>query len=154
MEAYPMKGRLIIAVAALGSLALAGCASSGSSSSSSAAGGGSSSGTATKACNASIGFEGPITGPVAFLGTEQLHFAQLAVSMDNTANKTNIKLVQGDTQLNPAMAVTVTQQLISNTGIVGVVGPAGSQEVEAVGRARARARVGVISRVAAPAAAT
>src|SRR5216683_2776225 len=144
MEAYPMKGRLIIAVAALGSLAVAGCASSGSSSTS-AGGGGSSSGTATKACNASIGFEGPITGPVAFLGTEQLHFAQLAVAMDNTANKTNIKLVQGDTQLNPAMAVTVTQQLISNTGIVAVVGPAGSQEVEAVGGAMGRAGMGFIS---------
>ncbi len=138
-----MKGRLIIAVAALGSLAVAGCASSSSTSSASAAG--SSSGSAAKACNASIGFEGPITGPVAFLGTEQLHFAQLAVSMDNTANKTNIKLVQGDTQLNPAMAVTVTQQLISNTGIVGVVGPAGSQEVEAVGGAMARAGMGFIS---------
>src|SRR6266568_2160147 len=144
MEAYPMKGRLIIAVAALGSLAVAGCARSGSSSTS-AGGGGSSSGTATKACNASIGFEGPITGPVAFLGTEQLHFAQLAVAMDNTANKTNIKLVQGDTQLNPAMAVTVTQQLISNTGIVAVVGPAGSQEVLAVGGAMARAGMGFIS---------
>ena len=142
-----MKGRLIIAVAALGSLAVAGCASSTSTSSSgaSASAAGSSSGSAAKACNASIGFEGPITGPVAFLGTEQLHFAQLAVSMDNTANKTNIKLVQGDTQLNPAMAVTVTQQLISNTGIVAVVGPAGSQEVEAVGGAMARAGMGFIS---------
>ncbi len=142
-----MKGRLIIVVTALGSLAVAGCASSTSTSSSgaSASAAGSSSGSAAKACNASIGFEGPITGPVAFLGTEQLHFAQLAVSMDNTANKTNIKLVQGDTQLNPAMAVTVTQQLISNTGIVAVVGPAGSQEVEAVGGAMARAGMGFIS---------
>ena len=141
-----MKGRLVLVAAAVGSLVVAGCGSSSSSSSSSSAGGGgSSSGTATKACNASIGFEGPITGPVAFLGTEQLHFAQLAVSMDNTANKTNIKLVQGDTQLNPAMAVTVTQQLIANTGIVAVVGPAGSQEVEAVGGAMARAGMGFIS---------
>ena len=140
-----MKGRLIIAVTALGSLAVAGCASSSSTSSSSAGGGGSSSGTATKACNASIGFEGPITGPVPFLGTEQLHFAQLAVSMDNTANKTNIKLVQGDTQLNPAMAVTVTQQLTSNSAIVAVVGPAGSQEVKAVGGAMATAGMAFIS---------
>ena len=72
---------------------------------------------------------------MAFLGAEQLHFAELAVSMDNAANKTKITLVQGDTQLNPAMAVTVSQQFISNTGIVAVVGPAGSQGVEAVGGA-------------------
>ena len=43
------------------------------------------------------GFEGPLTGPVAPLGQEQLHFAQLAVAMDNAANKTQITLVQGDT---------------------------------------------------------
>ncbi|MGI8711656.1 MAG: branched-chain amino acid ABC transporter substrate-binding protein [Solirubrobacteraceae bacterium] len=67
------------------------------------------------------------------LGTEQLHFAELAISMDNQTNHTNISLVQGDTQLMPAQATTVTQQFISNSKILAVVGPAGSQEVEAVG---------------------
>ena len=139
-----MKGRLVLAVAAVGSLAVAGCGSS--SSSSSAAGGGSSSGSAsTKACIASIGFEGPITGPVAVLGTEQLHFAELAKDMDNAANKTKISIVQGDTQLQPAQATTVTQQFISNSGILAVVGPAGSQEVEAVGGPMARAGMAFIT---------
>jgi len=141
-----MKGRLVLAVAAVGSLAVAGCGSSSSSSSSSAAGGGSSSGSAsTKACIASIGFEGPITGPVAVLGTEQLHFAQLAKDMDNAANKTKISIVQGDTQLQPAQATTVTQQFISNSGILAVVGPAGSQEVEAVGGPMARAGMAFVT---------
>ncbi|HJY97508.1 MAG TPA: branched-chain amino acid ABC transporter substrate-binding protein [Streptosporangiaceae bacterium] len=142
-----MKGRLVLVAAAVGSLVVAGCSSSTSSSSSSsstAAAGGSSS-ASTTTCTASIGIEAPITGPVAFLGTEQLHFAELAVATDNAANNTKITLVQGDTQLNPAMAVTVTQQLISNTGILAVVGPAGSQEVEAVGGAMARAGMGFIS---------
>ena len=138
-----MKGRLVLAMAAVGSLAVAGCSSS---SSSSAAGGGSTGGAAsTKSCVASIGFEGPITGPVAPLGTEQLHFAQLAVATDNLANKTKIKLVQGDTQLQPAQATTVTQQFVSNSSIVAVVGPAGSQEVEAVGGPMARAGMAFIS---------
>jgi len=145
MEAYPMKGRLVIAAAAVGTLAAAGCSSSSSSSTAASGGGSTNSPASTKSCVTSIGFEGPITGQVAFLGTEQLHFAQLAVSMDNAANKTNIKLIQGDTQLNPAMAVTVTQQFVSNTGIVAVVGPAGSQEVEAVGGAMARAGMGFVS---------
>ena len=132
-----MKGRLVLAVAAVGSLAVAGCSSS---SSSSAAGGGSTGGAAsTKSCVASVGFEGPITGQVAPLGTEQLHFAQLAVATDNLANKTKITLVQGDTQLQPAQATTVTQQFVSNSAILAVVGPAGSQEVEAVGPLMARA---------------
>ena len=139
-----MKGRLVLAAAAVGSLAVAGCSSS-SSSSTAASGGTTSASAAAKTCVTSVGFEGPITGPVAFLGTEQLHFAQLAVATDNAANKTNITLVQGDTQLNPAMAVTVTQQFVSNTGIVAVAGPAGSQEVEAVGGAMARAGMAFVS---------
>src|SRR5689334_21393147 len=145
MEAYPMKGRLVLAMAAVGSLAVAGCSSS--SSSSSAAGGGSAgaTGASTKSCVASIGFEGPITGPVAVLGSEQLHFAQLARDADNAANKTKITIVPGDTQLQPAQATTVTQQFISNSSIVAVVGPAGSQEVEAVGGPMDRAGMAFIS---------
>ena len=138
-----MKGRLVIAAAAVGTLAVAGCSSSSSSSTSSASS--SSGSTSTKACVTSIGFEGPITGPVASLGDEQLHFAELAVSMDNAANHTKISLVQGDTQLQPAQAVTVTQQFTSNSSIVAVVGPAGSQEVEAVGSLMARAGMAFIS---------
>jgi branched-chain amino acid transport system substrate-binding protein len=141
-----MKGRrLVLVAAAVGSLVVAGCSSSSSSSSSSAAAAGGGSSASTKACVASIGFEGPITGPVAPLGTEQLHFAELAVAMDNTANNTKITLVQGDTQLNPAMAVTVTQQFTSNSAILATVGPAGSQEVEAIGGLMDRAGMAFIS---------
>jgi branched-chain amino acid transport system substrate-binding protein len=137
-----MKGRLVIAAAAVGALAVAGCSSSTSSSTSSASG---SASAATQSCVASVGIEAPITGPVAPLGTEQLHFAQLAVAADNQLNHTKITLVQGDTQLNPAQATTVTQQFISNNAIVAVVGPAGSQEVEAVGGPMGRAGMAFIS---------
>jgi branched-chain amino acid transport system substrate-binding protein len=140
-----MKGRLVLVAAAVGSLAVAGCSSSSSSStsSSSASAGGAS--ASTKSCVASVGFMGPITGPAAPVGGDQLHFAELAVQMDNAANKTQITLVQGDTQLNPAQATTVSQQFISNNNIVAVVGPAGSQEVEAVGGPMARAGMPFIS---------
>ena len=131
-----MNGRTIIAAGALGALALAGCSSSPTSTK--AAGG-------TKSCVASVGMEGPLTGPVATLGQEQLHFAELAVAMDNKANKTKITLVQGDTQLNPAQATTVTQQFASNSKILAVVGPAGSQEVEAVGPLFGRAGMAFMS---------
>ncbi len=99
-----------------------------------------------KTCTASIGFEGPITGSVAaVLGTDQLNFAQLALSMDNVANNTKISLVQGDTQANPAMATTVTQQFTSNANIIAVVGPATSKEVMAVGALFAQAGMAFIS---------
>jgi len=137
-----MKGSVIVAATALGALAVAGC---GSSSSSGGGGGGSNASGATKSCVASVGMEGPLTGPVAVLGQEQLHFAQLALAADNLANKTKISIVQGDTQLNPAQATTVTQQFTSNSKIVAVVGPAGSQEVEAIGPLMARAGLAFIS---------
>src|SRR5215813_9667370 len=121
-----MRRNAIIATAALGALVVAGCSSGGSSSSSG--------GTATKSCVATIGMEGPLTGPVAFLGQEQLHFAQLAVARDNLANHTKITLAQGDTQL-----------ITSNPKMVAVVGPAGSQEVIAVGPLMARAGMAFIS---------
>jgi branched-chain amino acid transport system substrate-binding protein len=134
-EATSMRGRKIIAAAVLGALAVAGCGSSGK--------GGTN--AASKTCKATVGLEAPLTGPVAVLGQEQLHFAQLAMSMDNKANKTKISLKQGDTQLNPAIATTVTQQFTSNKSIVAVVGPAGSQEVEAIGPLMARAGLAFIS---------
>ena len=143
-----MRRNVIIATAALGALVVAGCSSGGSSSSSS------SSGAATKSCVATIGMEGPLTGPVAVLGQEQLHFAQLALLKDNLANHTKITLVQGDTQLNPAQATTVTQQFTSNPKILAVVGPAGSQEVEAVGPLFARSGIAFISGSATAAALT
>jgi branched-chain amino acid transport system substrate-binding protein len=143
-----MKGSVIVAATALGALAMAGCGSGSSS------GGGTGAGGATKSCVASIGMEGPLTGPVAVLGQEQLHFAELAAAMDNTANKTKISIVQGDTQLNPAQATTVTQQFTSNSKIVAVVGPAGSQEVEAVGPLMARAGLPFITGSATAAALT
>ena len=146
-----MKVRATLVAAALSALVAAGCGSSSSSSSSTssaAASSGSSSQAAassSKSCTASIGVEAPITGPVAVLGDEQLAFAKLAVADDNKANGTNITLVQGDTQLNPAQATTVTQQFTSNSKIVGVVGPAGSQEVQAVGPLMARGGLVFIS---------
>jgi branched-chain amino acid transport system substrate-binding protein len=130
-----MRGTVIIAATALGALVAAGCSSSTTIAS----------GGASKICVATIGMEGPLTGPLAGLGQEQLNFAQLALAMDNLASKTKISLVQGDTQLNPAQATTVTQQFTSNPKIVAVVGPAGSQEVEAVGPLMARAGMAFIS---------
>jgi branched-chain amino acid transport system substrate-binding protein len=140
-----MKGRLVLAVAAVGSLAVAGCSSSSSSSTSSTSTSSSGASAATTSCVATIGMEAPLTGPVSVVGQEQLHFAQLAVATDNAANKTNISIVQGDTQLTASIAVTVTQQFTSNPKILAVVGPAGSQEVEAVGPLMARAGMPFIS---------
>jgi branched-chain amino acid transport system substrate-binding protein len=75
---------------------------------------------------------GPFTGPVASIGDDQLHWAEFFVTQWNAMHKLKLSIVQGDTQLNPAIASTVAQSFASNSSIVGVIGPAGSQEVTAV----------------------
>jgi branched-chain amino acid transport system substrate-binding protein len=87
----------------------------------------------------------PITGDAASIGTEQLNWGKLAVEQYNEANGTNFTLVEGDTQLDPAQASTVAPQFVSNDDIVAVVGPAGSQEVDAVGQIFADAGMPFIS---------
>lgn len=141
-----MKVCVSLAAMALTALVAAGCGSSSKTTSSSpTASATAPASSPAKNCGAAIGIEAPLTGQVAVLGQEQLAFAKLAIAADNKANGTNITLVQGDTQLMPAQATTVTQQFISNSKIVGVVGPAGSQEVEAVGPLFGRAGLTFIS---------
>ena len=101
-------------------------------------------GAAADACTASIAIEGPFTGPVAQLGLEQLHFAKLAVANENKALKMHVSLAQDDTQLTPSLATTKTQSIIASNA-VATIGPAGSQEVEAVGPLFGRAGMAFIS---------
>jgi branched-chain amino acid transport system substrate-binding protein len=135
---------------ALTALFAAGCGSSSSSTTSSSSGGSSATTAAagssgsSKSCTASIAIEGPFTGPVAQVGLEQLHFAQLAVANDNAANHTNVTLAQDDTQLTPSLAVSKAQSIIA-TSAVAAIGPAGSQEVEAVGPLFGKAGLAFIS---------
>jgi branched-chain amino acid transport system substrate-binding protein len=79
-----------------------------------------------------IGMLAPITGPAASIGGDQLHWAQFYLTQWNKVKgHVKIKLVQGDTQLDPSKASTVAQSFASNSKIMGVIGPAGSDEVQA-----------------------
>jgi branched-chain amino acid transport system substrate-binding protein len=82
---------------------------------------------------ATIGLAAPITGPAASLGQPQRRWASFFVTRWNaTHKKFKITMRQGDTQLpNVAEATKVAQSFASNSSILGVVGPAGSQEVVA-----------------------
>lgn len=142
-----MKVRIGFAALALSALIAGGCGSSSSSTTSASSGSSTTaaaSSGSSKSCTASIAIEGPFTGPVAQVGLEQLHFAQLAVADDNTANHTNVTLAQDDTQLTPSIAVSKTQSIVA-TNAVAVIGPAGSQEVEAVGPIFGKAGIPFVS---------
>ncbi len=144
-----MNRRIIIAALALGALGVAGCGSSSSSSSTASASSSTTAaaGGASKTCAASVGFEGPITGPGGHARRRAAALRPARGLAGQRGQRTNITIVQGDTQLTPAQATTVTQQFISNSKIVAVVGPAGSQEVEAVGPLFGRAGMRVHHRL-------
>jgi ABC-type branched-subunit amino acid transport system substrate-binding protein len=83
-----------------------------------------------------IGVAAPLTGPAASIGVQQLHWAQYFVKRWNRVKANSnrkIKIVQGDTQLgvDTAFAVKVAHSFASNSKVLAVVGPAGSQEVVA-----------------------
>jgi branched-chain amino acid transport system substrate-binding protein len=97
-----------------------------------------------------IGVAAPITGPASSIGQQQLRWAQFYVKRWNAqkANKKKkIKIVQGDTQLgvDTAFAVKVAQSFASNSKLLGVVGPAGSQEVVASTSAYKKGGLGFVS---------
>ncbi len=141
-----MNSNLYRGVAVVTGLMLATAACAGAEDTTpSASGSSSGSGAATKDCTGSIGLMAPITGGAASIGGEQLNFAKLAVDNFNKDNGSTYALVQGDTQLDPGQASTVAQQFVSNDKILAVVGPAGSQEVEAVGDAFTSADLAFIS---------
>lgn len=97
----------------------------------------------------SIGLMAPFTGPAASIGINQVHWANFYKNSYNRSHKTKIKFVNEDTQLGSANgtaeAVKGAQALGSNSGVLGVVGPAGSNEVKATTGALKGAGLGWVS---------
>jgi len=132
-----MRKLVVAAVLAAGVAALTTAAFGSSKAPSRAASAGSVSAAAVK-CGSTrtIGLAAPYTGPAAGIGNQQVRWAKFFVKRWNAqkANKhRKIKIVPGDTQLgvDTAFAVKVAQSFASNSKLLGVVGPAGSQEVVA-----------------------
>lgn len=82
-----------------------------------------------------IGLMAPITGEAAFIGKEQLGLARYAV---RTLGRRTVKLVEADTQLDPAKAARAARALHRTPNVLAVVGPAGSQQVLAAARVFSR----------------
>lgn len=87
-------------------------------------------GLAQADCTAvSLGDVGPLTGPAAFLGNEQLSWLKFAVSKYNEENGTKFKVAQGDTQLKAPVARTVARKFVADKSIMAIIGPSESQAV-------------------------
>lgn len=97
-------------------------------------------------CNGlAFGIMGPLTGAAAVLGQEQLSWARFALKQFNAQHHVNFRMVEGDDQLNAAQGSTVAQSFVSDSSILGVVGPAGSQVVKVAGPLFARVNLAMVS---------
>ena len=123
-----MKKALVLALIVAGVTAAAASAVTNGGSSPTAA-----ASRAAACTSGQIGYMGPLTGPVAFLGHEQGTWAKYSLDSFNAANGTHFTLLNGDTQLNPKLALTVGTKFAANKNLLVTIGPAGSQEVIAVG---------------------
>jgi branched-chain amino acid transport system substrate-binding protein len=95
-----------------------------------------------------IGMAAPVTGPASDIGNQQIRWAKYYVKRWNKKHaNARIKMVLGDTQLgvDTAFAVKVAQSFKSNSKLLGVVGPAGSQEVVASTNAYKAGGLGFVS---------
>ena len=92
----------------------------------------------------------PITGPASSIGITQVHWVQYFVRTYNKSHRrTKVRLIKEDTMLGgpngTAEAVKAAQALASNGSVLGIVGPAGSNEVKATTGTLKGAGLGYVS---------
>lgn len=84
--------------------------------------------------NISIAMMGALTGANAALGQNILNGVELAVDDHNAANSgCQVKVKQFDTEGDPQKATQVAPSVVSDSTVVGIVGPAFSGESKATG---------------------
>jgi len=83
-----------------------------------------------------LGFMAPFTGPAASVGQQQVRWVKYWIKTYNKTHKKQIKAQNEDTMLGApngtAEALKGAQALSSSSKVMGVVGPAGSNEIVAV----------------------
>ena len=71
-----------------------------------------------------IAFQGPLTGPEAAFGLEQLQAVEYMVKKFNQKNsgKTRVEIVEVDDQGDPAIAVKLAPAIAADSSIIGLIG--------------------------------
>ncbi|MFI9510961.1 branched-chain amino acid ABC transporter substrate-binding protein [Nocardia sp. NPDC052566] len=92
-------------------------------------------GKATCAPDTTVAFAGALTGPNAQLGINIQLGAKLALDQHNKANPgCQITLKSFDTEGDPQKATSVIPQVVSDSKVIGLIGPAFSGETKATGK--------------------
>jgi branched-chain amino acid transport system substrate-binding protein len=93
----------------------------------------------------SLGFLGPLTGPAAFIGNEQLSWLRFAIQKYNAANNTQFDVALGDTELKAPVARRVARRFVGDRSVMAVIGGSESQAVRVSGNLFEAARLASIS---------
>jgi branched-chain amino acid transport system substrate-binding protein len=135
----------LAAVGLVGALALTGCGSSDKKDSSGGLSGG---GGAKSSDTYSIAYEGPLSGDNQQLGINMLNGVQLAIDQANQKSSDlgfKLKLVKSDDVGDESKAPAAAAQVLQDSSVVGVIGPAFSGPTKATGKTYADAKMGLIS---------
>ncbi len=97
------------------------------------------------ACDQTLAFFGPETGPAAGLGAPIIQGMQLAVDEYNADADCAVEMIKYDSQGSPDQAPSLATEAAGNDAIVGIVGPAFSGESAAAGPIFAEAGLPTIS---------
>jgi branched-chain amino acid transport system substrate-binding protein len=142
MRTRPMAK--LAAIGLVGALALTGCGSSSNKSDSGLSGGG---GSGSSSDNYTIAFQGPLSGDNQQLGINEVNGAQLAVDQANKSGNLGfkLKLLKADDIGDQSKAPSAAAQVLQDSSVVGVVGPAFSGPTKAVAKTYGDAKMGMIS---------
>ena len=87
----------------------------------------------------------PFSGPASFLGNDQGSWAELAVKRVAPTLGLKAQIVRTDSTLDPAVAATAVQKVLSDRRVVAIVGPATSGAAGGTSAALFAAKVAAIS---------
>ena len=90
-------------------------------------------GSGEAACDLTLAFFGPQTGPAAGLGAPIINGAQLAIDQYNADADCEVAFDKIDSQGSPDQAPSLATEAAGNEAIIGIVGPAFSGESAAAG---------------------
>jgi branched-chain amino acid transport system substrate-binding protein len=133
--------RAVVALIAVAGLALSACGTTESDD----GGGDASGGDGGAACDLTLAFFGPQTGPAAGLGEPIINGAQLAIDQYNQDAECEVAYEQIDSQGSPDQAPSLATEAAGNEAIIGIVGPAFSGESAAAGPIFAEAGLPTVS---------
>jgi branched-chain amino acid transport system substrate-binding protein len=85
--------------------------------------------SAKKKTSVTFAFQGPLTGPDAQLGQDQLPGAEYAIALYNAKNPAvKINMIKADSQCDGTVAANIAPGVASNKAVIGVIGTSCSGE--------------------------